>query len=91
MATDQFVVYQISKVDIAFCWSWVHPRNTSTLQGVLLPVAAHHTTLATQWARDWVVLFTYDLGAGNPLVKCLGMSGGGFHPKQLIGHIAKVS
>ena len=28
-----------------------------TLQGVLFPVAAHHTTLAWQWARDWGALF----------------------------------
>ena len=39
-----------------------------TLQGVLFPVAAHHTTLGWQWARDWGALFTYHLGAGRPLV-----------------------
>ena len=30
-----------------------------TLQGVLFPMAAHHTTLAWQWARDCGALFTY--------------------------------
>ena len=29
-----------------------------TLQGVLFPMAAHHTTLAWQWARDCGALFT---------------------------------
>ena len=29
------------------------------LQGVLFPMAAHHTTLAWQWARDCGALFTY--------------------------------
>ena len=39
-----------------------------TPQGVLFPVAAHHTTLAWQWARDWGAFFTYHLGDGRPLV-----------------------
>ena len=60
-----------------------------TLEGVLFPVAAHHTTLAWQWARDWGALFTYHLGAGRPLVA--GISSGGFHPKQVKGHTATVS
>ena len=45
-----------------------------TLQGVLFPMAAHHTTLAWQWARDCGALFTYHQGAGRPLVPWLGIS-----------------
>ena len=41
---------------------------SGTLQGVLFPVAAHHTTLPWQWAREWGALFTYHLRAGRPLV-----------------------
>ena len=60
-----------------------------TLQGVLFTVAAHHTTLAWQWARDWGALFPYHLVMGGHLR--LGISSGGFHPKQVTGHTAMVS
>ena len=48
-------------------------------------------TLAWQWARDWCALFTHHLSSGKPLVKRLGISSGGFLPKQLIGHTATFS
>ena len=52
------------------------------LQGMLFPVAAHHTTLA---------FFMCHLGAGRPLVKWLEMSSIGFHPEQLTYHTAMIS
>ena len=46
---------------------------------------------AWQWTWDWGTLSTYYLSARRPLVKWLGISSRGFHPKQLTGHVGKVS